>query len=490
MRAQNERISAPDARGAFRSSSATKGRGDGKETTKPLSVRFTDRERAFLRRKAQGKPIGTHIRDVVLADAPKKTHVAKADPQKLALVLSMLGKSRLSQNLNQLAKAVNTGTLDPTPEVEEQIITACAAVMAMRATLLEALGLKPERKKMILHGNQRGGARNLALHLLNAEDNEHIDVHEVSGFVADTLPEAFQEAYAISRATKCKQFLFSVSLSPPKNAKVSTEAFESAAQRIEDDLKLTDQPRAIVFHEKNGRRHAHCVWSRIDAENLKAINLPFYKSKLTDLSRELYLEHGWKMPMGLIDREQRNPLNFTLEQWQQAKRLKDDPRRIKTTLRQCWATSDSRKAFEAALEQKGYYLARGDRRGYVAVDWRGEVYSLSRWTGVKSKDLKPRLGSAKDLRSVDDTKATIDKKTIERFETLTKQINAKHDRESQVLEMMRPENGGKAPAGTRRLEPGAEGPQGKRSTICTISTPDRAAWLVGSDDGKTRVDPR
>ena len=54
------------------------------------------------------------------------------------------------------------------------------------------------------------------MHLLNTEDNEHVEVHEVRGFVADTLPEALQEAQAISLATKCRQFLFSLSLSPPK----------------------------------------------------------------------------------------------------------------------------------------------------------------------------------------------------------------------------------------------------------------------------------
>lgn len=120
----------------------------GTETTRPLSVRFSERERAFLQHQAKGRPIGTHIREVVLSEAPQvKRRVAKADPQKLALVLAMLGKSRLSQNLNQLAKAVNMGTLEITPETEKEIVSACAAVLAIRATLLEALGLRPSAKR-------------------------------------------------------------------------------------------------------------------------------------------------------------------------------------------------------------------------------------------------------------------------------------------------------------------------------------------------------
>jgi hypothetical protein len=88
------------------------------------------------------------------------------------------------------------------------------------------------------------------------------------------------EAYAVSRGTRAKQFLFSLSLNPPPNENVSVDAFEAAIKTIEQKLGLDNQPRAIVFHEKEGRRHAHVVWSRIDTEKMKAINLPFYKSKL------------------------------------------------------------------------------------------------------------------------------------------------------------------------------------------------------------------
>ncbi|MFZ2168763.1 MAG: hypothetical protein WAW61_03895, partial [Methylococcaceae bacterium] len=63
---------------------------------------------------------------------------------------------------------------------------------------------------MILVGNQRGGAKNLATHLLK-EENEHVEVHEIRGFASQNLAAALKEADAISRATRCKQFLFSLS---------------------------------------------------------------------------------------------------------------------------------------------------------------------------------------------------------------------------------------------------------------------------------------
>jgi hypothetical protein len=63
--------------------------------------------------------------------------------------------------------------------------------------------------------------------------------------------------------------------------------------------------------------------------------------------------------------------------------------------------SDSKAAFESALLERGFFLARGDRRGHVAVDHSGEVYPVSRWTGQKVKAVKARLGGIEDLPSVD-----------------------------------------------------------------------------------------
>jgi len=139
---------------------------------------------------------------------------------------------------------------------------------------------------MILKGSQRAGGRQLAAHLLRADENEHVEVHEIKGFMSDDLPSAFQEVHAVSKGTRAKQYLFSLSLNPPLNEKVPIEVFEAAVEHIEQRLGLDDQPRAIVFHEKEGRRHAHAVWSRIDSTKMKAINLPHYKLKLRDVARE------------------------------------------------------------------------------------------------------------------------------------------------------------------------------------------------------------
>jgi hypothetical protein len=163
---------------------------------------------------------------------------------------------------------------------------------------------------MILNANSRANGGELARHPLNVEDNEHATIDELRGFGADDLAGAFREAEAISQATQCRQYLFSLSLNPPKSAKISIAEFEAVISRIEERLGLAGQPWAIVFHEKLGRRHAHCVWSRINVQTMRAINLPHFKRKLTDISRDLYREHGWEMPRGLQDWQAPAPLNF------------------------------------------------------------------------------------------------------------------------------------------------------------------------------------
>ena len=119
-------------------------------------------------------------------------------------------------------------------------------------------------KIMILKGSQRSGAKALADHLMNDRDNDHVSCLELNGFISEDLNGALLETHAISKATQCKQYMFSLSLNPPQDHIATEQDFLEAADRAEKLLGLDGQPRAIVVHEKEGRRHAHVVWSRIN----------------------------------------------------------------------------------------------------------------------------------------------------------------------------------------------------------------------------------
>ncbi|MEO0384559.1 MAG: relaxase [Pseudomonadota bacterium] len=260
---------------------------------------------------------------------------------------------------------------------------------------------------MLIKGSQRGSGANLAAHLLKTDDNEHVLVHEVKGFASDNLHDAFKEAEAISLGTKCRQYLFSVSINPPQPENVPLEVFEDTIDRIEKRLGLVGQPRAVVFHEKENRLHVHAVWSRVDAATMTAKHMPFFKNKLFALARDLHLELGFEMPRGMAEKGAGDPTNFTLAEWQQCKRQGVDPRWLKKSIQDCWSRSDGLNAFQGSLIERGFHLAKGDRRGHLVVDHTGEVYSLSRMLGVKAKDVRARLGEGDKLQDVEATRKLI-----------------------------------------------------------------------------------
>ncbi|SFA88828.1 mobilisation protein (MobC) [Poseidonocella pacifica] len=116
----------------------------------PFSIRFTDAERERVEAQAGKMPVGAYIKSVVLAeDAPryrKRRALPEEDQRLLAEILARLGASRTANNLNQIAKHLNQGTLVIDDELEADIRRACAEVAWMRATLIEALGLKGKRQ--------------------------------------------------------------------------------------------------------------------------------------------------------------------------------------------------------------------------------------------------------------------------------------------------------------------------------------------------------
>lgn len=112
----------------------------------PFSLRLTFEERARLEKAASGISLSAYIKWRIFdPDKPPPRKRGKApvkDHKVLAALLAKLGKSRLASNLNQLAKAVHTGSLPVTPDTEKDIKRAAQDVHDMRALLILALGLK------------------------------------------------------------------------------------------------------------------------------------------------------------------------------------------------------------------------------------------------------------------------------------------------------------------------------------------------------------
>ena len=112
----------------------------------PLSFRATVEERALLKAWAGTQPVSAYIRKKLFGEkaSPRKVNkrLPSVDHEALSKALALLGQSRLSSNMNQIAKAANAGNLPVSPDLCEELVAACADIRQMRQTLIQALDLK------------------------------------------------------------------------------------------------------------------------------------------------------------------------------------------------------------------------------------------------------------------------------------------------------------------------------------------------------------
>jgi len=115
----------------------------------PFSLRIPDKERKALEDLAGGMPLGAFIRETIIRLiikkklTPSRGKGSSIDKKIAAMILAALGKSRIANNLNQLAKAANSGSLPVNEEVLRDLYEAVQFVRWMRDTLIKAMGLKP-----------------------------------------------------------------------------------------------------------------------------------------------------------------------------------------------------------------------------------------------------------------------------------------------------------------------------------------------------------
>lgn len=118
----------------------------------PVSIRFSEDERARLEREAGDTALSTYVRERVLGGdaAPRakryrrKRREPGLDTQTVAQLLGTLGQSELGRSLLALALAAQSGALPVTPELAEKLEVACDDIQEMKTALICALRVNPE----------------------------------------------------------------------------------------------------------------------------------------------------------------------------------------------------------------------------------------------------------------------------------------------------------------------------------------------------------
>jgi len=265
---------------------------------------------------------------------------------------------------------------------------------------------------VIPFASQRGDGQDLATHLLNAQDNEFLELADLRGAVAGDLHGAFAEWEAQAAAmTRCRKYLYSLSVNPDhRQGAFPRELYAAYVERVETALGLEAQPRAMVIHIKDGREHAHVIWSRIDVQEMKAVHLAFDREKLMSVTRSFAKEHGIELAPGyhkLEDRARQTHRQLSLADKAQQEKTGITREAREAVVTDLWKRRDTPESFLCSLEDAGYLLAHG-KRPFALVDRDGQVNSLPKLINDKAATTKAvraflgEAGAEENLPTVDE----------------------------------------------------------------------------------------
>jgi hypothetical protein len=264
---------------------------------------------------------------------------------------------------------------------------------------------------VIIKGTSCAGAGRLAIHLTRTDTNERAEVKELRGVAAESLRDALHEMEALAAGTRSTKPFYHASINTEPGERLTAAQWVYSIDKLAARLGLTDQPRAVVMHEKHGREHCHIAWSRIDLEKMRAISDSHNFRKHEEVARQLEREFGLKRVQGAhVDRDgkERPKRTPSHAEMLQAERTGISPKEVKERVTAIWQRTDNGPDFAKALWDAGFVLARGDRRDFVLIDHNGGTHSLARRIeGARMADIRERLADVDPKRfpNVRDAKA-------------------------------------------------------------------------------------
>jgi ATP-dependent exoDNAse (exonuclease V) alpha subunit len=241
----------------------------------------------------------------------------------------------------------------------------------------------------------RGDGRQLGAYLLSDRKNDEAEVIETRGFEPGDLADALDLAEIEARARTRGEKVFAFAAIVPEDGETLTrEQITEAADEAERELGYEGLDRVIVRHLKADRRetegdHYHVVWNRFDRETGKLRSDSHSGRKMRAAMDRIEERFGLRMRDDHPAHDKARTSDDEARQDDRSAKKKPERSAEITGL---WNTTDSGKAFRAALEEAGYTLAYGRQRTYCVVDENGEVHSLARQIkDANAADVKARL---------------------------------------------------------------------------------------------------
>jgi Relaxase/Mobilisation nuclease domain len=245
---------------------------------------------------------------------------------------------------------------------------------------------------VIISGGSRCAWRYWARHLTRTDENERVHVAEIKGLMVETVPDALREMRLMALGSRATNFLYHADINPREDEHLTDRQWDQAVDTLERNLGLEDHPRVVVEHEKLGRVHRHVMWLRVDPATMTVVSDSHDWSKHQATSRELERAFQLEPVTGVIGHDgKRRPRRPKNHETKRGLETGIKPEHVAAELTALWKQADTGQAFAAAITDRGYILARGDR-GYAVIDQAGTTHSLARRIdGARKADITARM---------------------------------------------------------------------------------------------------
>ena len=273
---------------------------------------------------------------------------------------------------------------------------------------------------MIIQGAARSNSAQAVWYLLEKDrgENETSRLIDVKGTISQDVENAALEWEAIAEGTRCKEFVYHISINLQEGEHLAPEQWERAVEHTALRLGLENNQRIVVEHQKEGRGdHQHVIFNRIDPETGKAVNMGHDYAKRERAARELEKEFGLEPVRGRLfvldgaERTERQPKDSEKEQ---AKRNGVNLKKWRQEIRQILLKQEEANPstnghdIAAALERKGHMIAKGENVPFVILDPSGTPQRMMQSLGLKIKDgsFEARFGdiNPENLPSVEEAR--------------------------------------------------------------------------------------